>query len=173
VPFLRGENWGICNARYTPIAFDMVVKLTNNLLQYDGASPVTQAANSEVSYYSKPGIEDLLIRWDSYTAESIENLVNAANPSAGGAVTLLKQQLVNILEVSPVDGLGSDGIKGGTVIHADGTGLYVQCFDKGILRINILKMNEGFLTGFKLAALGVRRGDLFETPDNARQMVVN
>jgi methionyl-tRNA formyltransferase len=162
MPFMRGENWGICNSRYTPVVTDMIIKLGDELMR-GGTVPVINTGSHILSYYPRPGAEDLAIKWDDFTAEQIENLVNAANPGANGAITIFRQQMANILEVSPVDGIGTEGIKGGTVIHADGSGLFVQCADRKILRINILKLSEGVLSGFKLAALGIQAGMCFET----------
>lgn len=160
IPFISGENWGICNSRYAPIAFSMITQLTGKLMA-GGSIPVIDTSHHTGTYYSKPGVGDLAIQWDIQTAEQIEHLVNACNPGANGAITFFKQQMVRILEVSPVDGTGASSITGGIIVHADGSGLYVQCADQKLLRINILRLKEGFMTGFKLAALGINKGDRF------------
>lgn len=160
--FIPGESWGICNSRYSSVVLNMLVDLTTNL-QADHKLDGMLSSSSTASYFPKPTTEDLYINWDTDTTEKIENLVNAANPNAGGAISYLNHQLVRILEVSPVDGKGEPDIAPGTIIHADAGGLYVQCLESNLLRINILKLNEGFITGFKLAALGVKKGDFFES----------
>lgn len=161
IPFIPGENWGICNSRYAPVVFNMITLLTQKLMQNDRIE-VTKACNYHSSYYPKPSAEDMAILWDTHTSEQIEQLVNACNPCANGAITLFKKQMVRILEVSSVGGVGDSALSGGSIVHADGSGLYVQCADQKIIRINILKLKEGFMTGFKLAALGVNKGDCFE-----------
>lgn len=161
IPFIPGENWGICNSRYVQVLLDMVLQLMDSLDKGKQLPPV-KIAIDQSSYYPNPDADDLTIKWDLLTTEQIENLVNASNPSAGGAITSLNRQLVRILEVSPVNGKGDPHIPPGTIIHADASGLYVQCLESNLLRINILKLSEGFITGFKLAALGVKQGDRFE-----------
>ncbi|WP_158798403.1 methionyl-tRNA formyltransferase [Pedobacter sp. L105] len=161
IPFIPGENWGICNSRYIPIAFNMIKQLAEKLMVGDRI-PLVPTDHVAGSYYPKPGVEDLALEWDIQTSEQIEQLVNACNPGANGAITVFKQQMVRILEVSPVDGTGDPSVSGGSIVHADSSGLYVQCADQKLLRINILRLKEGFMTGFKLAALGVSRGDCFE-----------
>lgn len=162
IPFIPGETWGICNSRYNAPLFNMLSKLIESLNKGEQLKPLEIDGNNS-SYYKNPDAADLIIQWDLFTAKQIENLVNASNPSAGGAITYLHQQLVRILEVSPVDGKGEPHMAPGTIIHTDATGLYVQCLGSNILRINILKLSEGFITGFKLVALGLKKGDCFES----------
>jgi methionyl-tRNA formyltransferase len=161
IPFLPGENWGICNSRYSSATINMIRQLCEMLMQGNDL-PLITTDNLTRSYYPKPAAKDLAIFWDQYNATQIESLVNACNPSGGGAITTYMQQEVRILEVSPVDQQGDADIPGGTIIHADTSGLFVQCADRSLLRINILKLNEGYLTGFKLAALGIKAGQCFE-----------
>jgi methionyl-tRNA formyltransferase len=171
IAFMRGENWGICNSRYTQVAFDMIMKLTA-MLKSEGEIAVIKN-EGKPGYYPVPSARDLTVQWEMHSSEEIENLVNAANPGANGAITLFRGAPAALLEVSPVDGMGAEGVPGGVVIHADGSGVYVQCMDRKILRINILKLNEGFFTGFKLAAMGIQTGDRFETLPVAMIMATN
>jgi methionyl-tRNA formyltransferase len=159
VAFINGENSGICNSRYTPFVLEMIKRLVRDLSH--GVQVPHQEPKYAESYCPKPTPDDLAIHWDVDTAEQVESLVNACNPFAGGALTILEQQVISILEVSPVDGLGADDEPGGTIVHAGNDGLFVQCADRKILRINILKLEEGFLTGFKLSALGIKKGHRF------------
>jgi len=169
IPFIPGETAGICNGRYAVPTFQLVQQLIEKLLSAGETTdfPIDSTSHNSIpeSYFTTPVPDDFAIRWDTDTASQIENLVNACNPSVGGAVSVFRQQMVRILEVSPVDGEGEVAVPGGTVIHADGSGLYVQCTDRKILRINIIKVNEGFMTGFKLAALGVVKGDRLESTE--------
>ena len=50
-------------------------------------------------------------------------------------------------------------------VHVDpALGVFVLCSDYKILRLNIVQTSEGFLTGFKLAALGARPGERLGPP---------
>ncbi|NCD70235.1 methionyl-tRNA formyltransferase [Mucilaginibacter agri] len=161
LPFIPGETWGVADGRYGVLAVNMIVQLIDQLKKDKGIAELP--VNTIIaSYYPRPTANDLAIDWDLHTAAQIEALVNACNPGGGGAVTTFRQQLVKILEVSPVEATGEAGVAGGTIIHADGSGLYVQCMDRRILRVNVLKLSEGFVTGFKLVAMGVQKGDRLE-----------
>lgn len=157
VPIYPGETTGICTARLSQLS----VSLLNDVLG-QGLETTFQLPELISTYQKRPTIYDMRIDWEGHTATEIEQLVNACNPIGGGALATFRNQPVQLLEVSPVDASGKPGITSGTVIHADGNGLFVQCSDNKVLRINIIKLNEGTLTGFKFAALGVKAGDIFE-----------
>ncbi len=161
IPFIPGESWGICNSRFGVIACNMLAELIKKIQQNILIEEIP-ANHNEANYESRPTLHDLTIDWDTQTASQIENLVNACNPHLGGAVTTFKHQTIRIMEVSPVDGQGNEATQGGTIVHADYSGLFVQCADAGLLRINILVLlNEGTISGFKLAALGIANGEKF------------
>ncbi len=160
IPFIPGESWGICNRRYTEILQLMLSDFIDTLSIGKGLPFLKTAANSN-SYFERPSVADLTICWEYQTADQIENLVNAANPLYGGAITTMCGQSVQILEVSPVDGSAKPDVVPGTVIHADSNGLFVQCVDLKILRINIISLAEGVMTGFRLAMLGFKIGEAF------------
>ncbi|MGM9478962.1 methionyl-tRNA formyltransferase [Pedobacter sp. GSP4] len=161
VPFIPGETWGIADGRHSAVAVNMMVQLVEQLRATGGIAELPVDAHA-ASYFPRATTYELAINWALQTAEEIEALVNACNPGAGGALTTFKQQMVKVLEVSPVDAQGDPGVEAGTVVHADASGIYVQCVDDKILRVNIIKLNEGYITGSKLAAMGVQRGEKFE-----------
>ncbi|WP_316805676.1 methionyl-tRNA formyltransferase [Pedobacter agri] len=162
--FIPGETSGISIGRHSQLALLMIQKLTNSLSERN-RTPSLPGSSRISSYFPKANQHDIKINWALQGASEVEALVNACNPGAGGAVTFFRKQIVRILEVSPVDGTFNQEVVPGGVIHADQSGLYVKCFDHKLLRINILKLEEGFLTGSKLTALGVKVGDKFEDAD--------
>jgi methionyl-tRNA formyltransferase len=159
--FIPGETWGIADGRHGAVAVNMIVRLIEELKHKNEIAELSTPLIAP-SYYPRATAADITIDWAVQTAGEVEALVNAANPGTGGAVTSFKQQLVRILEVSPVEAEGQAGFEAGAVVHADASGIYVQCADRKILRINIIKLSEGFITGAKLAALGVKQGEKFE-----------
>jgi methionyl-tRNA formyltransferase len=161
LPFIPGETWGIADGRHSAVAVNMIVQLIEQLKNGNNIAELTVSPGT-ASYYPRATASDIAIDWDVQTAAQVEAQVNASNPGAGGAVTTFKQQLVRILEVSPVEATVEETFDAGTIVHADASGIYVQCADRKILRVNIIKLNEGFVTGAKLAAMGVQRGEKFE-----------
>lgn len=159
LPFIPGETWGIAEGRHGVLANDMVLRFIEQLNKTDH-HPINQS--NAFSYYKKITVEDLTIDWERQTAVQIECLINAANPVYGGAITTYRKQPARILEVSPVEGKGQAGVVPGTIIHTDNSGLYVQCMDDNLLRINVLSLNEGVVSGYKMVMLGAERGERFE-----------
>lgn len=174
IPFIQGENWGICDGRYSAAVFNTLIPLINKIIQGEQILPLNPLTVSE-SYFSKPAVQDFIIQWETSTAAEIENLVNACNPLAGGALTFLNNQPVRILETGTV--YTQDEIPEaapGTIILSDAhNGIMVLCAGKSILRINIIKLNEGYFTGLKLFAMGVKAGDRFETNLLNQQAIIN
>jgi len=172
--FIPAENWGICDGRYSAAVFNLIVPLINTMLRGEHILPPAPLEIAE-SYYPKPDVADFTIQWETATAAEIENLVNAANPLCGGALTFLNQQLVKILETSVVS--STDVVPEatpGTIILADAAnGILVLCAAQSILRINIVKLNEGYFSGPKLFAMGVKAGNRFESNVLNQQAIIN
>lgn len=162
ISFIPGENWGICNNRYAAVAQNMLMQFTQEL--YSGNNLPELQAQQNSTYYKRPEKQDLTINWEQMSAVDIENLVNAANPCYGGAITYLNHQPISILEVTPAT-LSSNGeYKPGMIVYSQpDSGIFVACKQNEYLRINVVQTADSVLSGFKLAALGVQTGQSFET----------
>ncbi|MCE7992637.1 MAG: hypothetical protein HEP71_11685 [Roseivirga sp.] len=109
-----------------------------------------------------PTQTDLTINWAEQTALEIENLVNAANPRYGGAITTFAGQPLRILEVTPMG--GNDDMKGqpGEIVHADLTyGIIVICADGEFLRVSVAEIAGAYISGIKLTTFGFFKGAKF------------
>jgi len=163
VPVLAGENEGLLNSRLSHLTAGLLKELADK--DFTSTSPQTVHTKEDSSYFGRPAEQDICINWESQTSIEIENLINACNPYCNGAVTFFRGQPLRILEVNPTDSAGAAPAAAGHIVHADQQyGLFVMCADQNILRINIIKMNEGIFTGFKLSAIGIKAGDKFESP---------
>ena len=156
-----GENYGLLRTR--------LGVFTSSLVKDKFLSTVNQAAtlakpqvSTDAEWLGRPTPADLTIRWDKMEADQIEALVNAANPTYGGAIAYFRQAPIRILEVSPADVKNTAVLSPGSIVYADGNqGLFVGCLNQRFLRINILSTPEAILTGMKLAALGIKPGEKF------------
>ncbi|MES2382758.1 MAG: formyltransferase family protein [Bacteroidota bacterium] len=160
VPIIPGENYGLHTQRMGLV----VVNILNNLLNEEVLKKAQKQEESTetVSFFKKPDTNQLTINWDEQSADEIESLVNASNPKYDGASTKLRGMEVRLLEITPADVNNPPEVKPGTVIHADALyGLIVACRDKKFIRLNILSTREGYMSGVKLFALGIKAGDLF------------
>lgn len=164
IPIVPGEN----NAMYSLRAGFTTPELIPQILTaIEQGNYHPQATNTNNNYAKRPTNEQLYIHWADQDADEIEALINACNPYYGGASTMIRGQEVKILEVSPADVADYTAtITPGTVVHADALyGLIVACRHQKFLRINILSAREGYLSGMRLFALGIKAGDRFYHPD--------
>lgn len=153
-----GENYTMHCLR---IGYEAVAELESLLdhLDRDELSENIQA-KQEGLYYQKPSAAQLKIDWDKQSAREIEYLVNACNQNYGGASTSLRSRELRLLEVSPVDMPPIPDQKPGTVVHADAVyGLVIACKGQEFLKINVVHMQEGYLSGTKLFSMGVGIGE--------------
>ncbi|MBL6449372.1 hypothetical protein JMN32_23880 [Fulvivirga sp. 29W222] len=160
VPIYPGENWGLLGARLSLVSASLADKIITLLnLPESNFKKIPEGQSKK-----KPDIKDLTINWANQTADSIEALVNASNPKYGGAITYFRGSMVRILEVSPADVSNAALLSPGSIVHADGqNGIFVLCSDYRFLRINILRTPEAYITGHKLAALGVKSNEKFNS----------
>ena len=153
-----GENY---NMHCLRIGYEAVaeLKLLLEHLDRDELSENIQAKH-EGLYYQKPSAAQLKIDWEKQSAREIEYLVNACNQNYGGASTSLRSRELRLLEVSPVDMPPIPDQKPGTVVHADAIyGLVIACKGQEFLKINVIHMQEGYLSGTKLFSMGVGIGE--------------
>ncbi|MFD2942386.1 formyltransferase family protein [Flavobacterium notoginsengisoli] len=113
-------------------------------------------------YYKKPTITDVSIKWEHQNSKSIQALVNACNPWNKGAYTQWNGINIRVLEVSQIQTATEQAKTPGTVLEInENNGLIIQCYDNTLLRINTVYTDEGFMSGHKLLAFGLKNGEQF------------
>jgi methionyl-tRNA formyltransferase len=159
VPLGSADTHGIYWGRLSMESISVIASAIENL-KTTGDSLLLEQNDSQATIAPTPTPDDFKIKWQTQTAQEIENLVRACNPDYGGALTLFRNQVFRILEVSIVQLNGDGHATPGTIVYADANnGIFVACLNNQFLRINIIHSNEGFLSGFKLAALGIQAGE--------------
>lgn len=162
VAIVPGETYGIHMGKLSLAAVPLVDRVLDLLEEQE--APVLAQEEKQARYFRRPTVSDLTIDWKRQAADEIENLVNAANPTYQGAITSFRDSEVRLLEVSPADMPTKPIASAGTIVFADPQqGLFVLCRDYRFLRVNVMQTSAGWLTGFKLVALGIRAGERFET----------
>jgi len=164
-PMIPGETYGMHCQRMGFMAANMIRPFTEQMMLGELIEKGQQSITSR--FVKKPGIADLSINWEKLSAEEIEWLINAANPKYGGASTWLRGNEIRLLEVAPADMNGTNVARApipGTIVYADAIyGLIVACSDKKFLRVNVVHLPEGYLSGSKLFSMGVKPGERFTT----------
>jgi len=114
------------------------------------------------TYYKKPTITDVSIQWEHQDSKSIQALVNACNPWNKGAYTQWNGLNIRIVEVSQTSANTDYTKPPGTILEInESNGLIIQCYNNTQLRINTVYTEEGFMSGHKLLAFGIKNGEQF------------
>ncbi|MDX6183216.1 formyltransferase family protein [Flavobacterium sp. Fl-77] len=169
------DTGNIVLKRVLPIAANVTHGMLCTSLSYLGAQMVPEAVallqtnfkgvpqdETDANYYKKAAAGDVCIRWETQDAKSIQALVNACNPWNKGAYTQWSGWNMRILEVSPTKNVTKHSHSPGTILEInENKGLIIQCYNNTQLRINTVYTDEGFMSGYKLLAFGIKNGEQF------------
>jgi len=163
IPLHPEETYGMMIQK---TAWRIAENITGNIQAFTAGktdAPSNNVNNTVSSYLKKPSWEDLQINWNQQTAEEILALVNACNPRYNGAITIMGGKQINILEVSHIQlNNAPTDVKPGQVVYADALyGVVIACINGAFLRLNIVCMEEGFISGIKLFGMGFSTGVIF------------
>ncbi len=162
VPVIPGEIYGMYCMR---LGNAVASHLDEMMLLTAREGNTWQKTSHENTWWEKPTVSQLTINWSELEADQIEWLVNAANPRYDGALTYMANMEVRILEVTPADIEEAEQYEPGTIVHSDAIyGLVVACRNKKFLRINIMHIPDGYVSGVKMFSLGLKAGEKFYTP---------
>jgi methionyl-tRNA formyltransferase len=133
------------------------------ILSYGTIVPSKPQDESKAAYYEMPVAKDLTIDWAAMTAAQIVRLVNACNPWNKGAGAMINNWFIGVTEVEVMDDIPSADIASGTIITCDKIqGLQVATSDHKKIKFNIVYLQEGFYSGYRLSEFGVTPGMKFE-----------
>ena len=162
MPIIPGEPYGMHCQRIGVFASELILKVVS-LIRED--KPITQSETqfNEAEFFKSPDKNQLRINWEKQTAIEIESLINACNPKYTGAITSIRGLELAIVEVSPADvNQVAPEVAPGTIVYADALyGLVVKCCDNQFLKLNIVCMHEGYISGAKMFNLGFKPGEIF------------
>jgi methionyl-tRNA formyltransferase len=163
ISIVPGETHGIHETKLALACVDVVTRVLEELPELDESNFQAQD-ESAAKTWASPTMDDQTIYWEDHGADEIERLINACNPKYRGALTYFRGLGIRIVEVTPADVGSAPLASGGAIVHSDPEqGIFVITQDRKFLRVNIIDMPDGVLTGFKLAVLGVRAGERFTT----------
>lgn len=157
------DTYGMLQTKLAYLAAKTAANLVK-ILSYGTVIPSRPQDESKARYYEMPGADELSVKWNSMTAAEIIRLANACNPWNKGAGALINDWTIGITEARHAgeDNSGPE-TKAGTILACDEQqGLLVKTSDNQKLKITIIYTNEGFFSGEKLAAFGIKAGMQFQ-----------
>jgi methionyl-tRNA formyltransferase len=122
----------------------------------------TKQDHIQSKYYSKPDAADVCISWQKSDAQSIEALSRACNPWNKGAYTQWNGWNIRVVESTVIEKGNNHSEFPGTIVSLNQeNGLIIQCHNGTQLRLDIIYTDEGFMSGHKLSAFGIKKGSQF------------
>lgn len=155
------ETYGSLQARLGYLASKPAANLLK-ILSFGSVIPSRPQDESQARYFDMPGQKELMINWEKMEAAAIQRLVNACNPWNKGAGTIINEWLVGVTEVEIAGESANNEIQPGTILACDkANGLLVQTCDNKQLRINIIYLQEGFFSGYRISDFSIEKGMRF------------
>ncbi|KQS91785.1 formyltransferase family protein [Chryseobacterium sp. Leaf394] len=117
---------------------------------------------TKARYFKRPEAADVSISWHNKDATEIEALVRACNPWNKGAYTQWNGWNIRVVEATVVVLEKKITQASGSVVTLDEhNGLIIKCNNETFLRLNIIYVDEGFMSGHKLLSFGIKKGSSF------------
>lgn len=155
-----GDTYGMLQ---TKLAY-LGAKLSSSLvkvLEFGTTIPSRKQDETKAGYHKRPGLDDVLIRWEEMDSSGIRALVNACNPWNKGAGTRINRQMFSILEAEILEEETGQNIAPGTIVSLNSGELLIATKDNKLLNARIVYSPEGFMSGDRLAQFGIKAGDRF------------
>lgn len=161
IPIQENDTYGTLQSNLAFLAAKQAANLLK-ILSYGTVIPALAQDESKAAYYEMPVANELTINWREMTAQKIVRLVNACNPWNKGAGTTINNWFIGITEVEITGDPEVGEITAGTILSCDQEkGLVIKTVDNNKLKINIVYTSEGFFSGSRLAAFGIKEGMTF------------
>jgi methionyl-tRNA formyltransferase len=156
------DTYGTMQAQLAFVAAKLAASLFK-ILSYGSIIPSTPQEESKANYYTMPNAKNLTINWQTMEAEKILRTINACNPWNKGAGATIDNWFIGITEASLIGDYKNNEIEAGTIIECNKeNGLIVKTLDNKKIMISIIYLQEGFFSGWKLSAFGIKKGNKFK-----------
>jgi methionyl-tRNA formyltransferase len=156
------DTYGALQSKLAYLAAKPAANLLK-ILSYGTIVPSKPQDESKAHYYEMPEAKELTINWNEMNATTIVRLVNACNPWNKGAGTAIRDWFLGITEAEIVGDAEETEIAAGTVLVCNKEeGLLVKTIDNKKLKLNIIYLQEGFYSGYRLSDFGIKEGMRFQ-----------
>jgi methionyl-tRNA formyltransferase len=156
------DTYGVLQSKLGHLAAKPASNLLK-ILSFGSFVPSSPQDESKANYYEMPGVKDLTIDWEKMEAWQIVRLINACNPWNKGAGTFIKDWFIGITEAEIAGEATESEEQAGTILVCDKTqGLLVKTMDGKKLKINIIYLQEGFYSGYRITEFSVTPGMTFK-----------
>lgn len=161
LPIGPTDTYGILQSKLAHLGAKSAATLLK-ILSFGSIIPSTPQDETKAAYYKNPTAQQLTINWQTMDSHQIIRTVNACNPWNKAAGSSIGNWFLGITEVEISNIAANDTDKSGMIMAIDKeNGLLVKTKDDKVLKINIIYLQEGFLSGWRLAEFGIKAGECF------------
>jgi methionyl-tRNA formyltransferase len=162
LPIGPDDTYGMLQSKLAHLGAKSAATLFK-ILSFGSFIPSSPQDETKAAYYKNPTAKDLTISFTTMHSHKIIRTINACNPWNKAAGAMVSNWMLGITEAAISNTAANESDKPGTIIALDKeNGLLVKTTDNRLLKINIIYLQEGFLSGWRLAEFGIKAGDCFE-----------
>jgi methionyl-tRNA formyltransferase len=156
------DTYGMMQAKLAHLGAKSAATLLK-ILSFGSIIPATPQDETKAAYYVNPTAKDLTIHFKTMDSHQIIRIINACNPWNKAAGARVSEWMLGLVEAEISNDIANETDQPGTIIAVDKEkGLLVKTCDDKLLKINIIYLNEGFLSGWRLSAFGIKAGNCFD-----------
>ena len=156
------DTYGIIQSKLAHLGAKSAATLFK-ILSFGSIIPSIAQDETKAAYYKNPTAKDLTISFKEMDSHKILRTINACNPWNKAAGAVVSNWMIGVTEAEITEITSFETEKPGTIVELDKEkGLLVQTVDKKVLKINIVYLQEGIFSAWRLKEFGLNKGDCFE-----------
>ncbi|MBX9781901.1 MAG: hypothetical protein K2X48_01275 [Chitinophagaceae bacterium] len=154
-------TYGMLSQELAGLAAKLIDTLTK-IIALGFNVPSRPQNESKAHYYKKQSSQEFTVNWQTMDADSIIALMNACNPHNKGAATKLNHKKVHLISAEKDQNHETIPSAPGTILFLDDDCAEVAVINSGLLKINFVYTDEGFVSAGYLKQMGAAKGMMFE-----------
>ncbi len=155
------DTYGIVATKLSELATTLVGTLMK-MAAFDMDIPSRPQDVSKACYYKRQAAAEISISWDTMNAADIIALINACNPWNKGAVTMIHNRVIRLLDAYAVSTAVLSNDSPGTIISLDDNGITIATCNNGSICATMVYCDEGFLMAGRLRTFAITPGLRFD-----------
>jgi methionyl-tRNA formyltransferase len=162
LPIAATDTYGMLQSKLAHLGAKSAATLLK-IMSFGSIIPSAPQDETKAAYYKNPTAQNLTINFKTMDSGKIIRIINACNPWNKAAGAMVNNWMIGITEAEISNDIANEADVAGKIVTLDKeNGLIVKTADNKLIKITIIYLQEGFLSGWRLAAFGIKAADCFE-----------